>query len=210
MPLCLENPGIIATTRQGYVQLRIRTSVRIDGSVPLGVSYPSLVPVLREGKLPNNSLGNQDEHYKINPGVYKPNYIYGRSVDARGHQSHKRINFPPALLNTINIVHKDLGYDTVESFIRDSCVHRLHYWQQQDGCPEEVEGMIAMVRAQSAIDDLRHMRQTYESLCRGLMECRTPSERGVVIEQLRIMRDHLPDHMDSVRQDLDGLLKPYD
>lgn len=160
--------------------------------------------------MPNNSLGNQDEHYKINPGVYKETYIYGRSVDARGHQSHKRVNFPPSLLNTINIIHKQLGYDTVESFIRDSCVHRLHFWQQQNGCPEEVEGMIAMMKAESAIEDLRSMRKSVEGLRQGLVDCRTDSERWVVLEQLRIMKDHLPDHMDSVRNDLDHLLKPYE
>lgn len=153
---------------------------------------------------------HNDDTYRFSATGYSERSIYGKSVDTRGHYVHKRVNYPPALINSIAIHHKDWGYPTVESFLRDAAVHRLHWWLQNGVELESASLQLSIILAEEAVEQKKSALNDVEKFRDLMMQASGDGEiRSIIYEQMQSYRDNLPSHLKSVTTELDRLLERY-
>jgi len=69
------------------------------------------------------------------PSSYDVGRLYTQSADAKGHSDLLHVRVKPWISSKIAelIAARQLDYKTVQEFVRDAIVHRLHYWYEEKG-----------------------------------------------------------------------------
>ena len=94
---------------------------------------------------------------------YAEDRIYTRSVDKRGFGSSQRTKFPPEVLAEMGkIVAKEWvpEYGSVQDFVRDAVIHRLHYWSQRISDKQ----LSRVVTAERRISMLEHATREVQNM----------------------------------------------
>ena len=67
------------------------------------------------------------------PSSYDVNKLYTQSADPKGHSDVLHVRIKPWISSKIAelIASRQLDYKTIQEFVRDALVHRLHYWHEQ-------------------------------------------------------------------------------
>jgi hypothetical protein len=152
--------------------------------------------------------GNQEERYSFSSTGYSPKAIYARSVDSRGHQAQKRLNLSPALLNSYNMLYKELGYSSPDAMMRDALVHRLKYWQDNAPEPERIRYYLAPI----IVHDMAAQRQECENSLRVFddeLRSMNGQYKAEVLDQVRYYQSGLPDFLSEYSDRFTDLIKRY-
>lgn len=85
------------------------------------------------GNTPSQMAANQRSMFQLTGGGYDIDKVYSHSTDGKGHYERMRTKITPTMEAQLSemVASKQFDYRTVEDFVRDACVHRLHYLSTQ-------------------------------------------------------------------------------
>lgn len=116
---------------------------------------------------------------------YDAEQIYTRATDGQGHKDIVHVPMPPYLMNRIGAFVGDakvIGYRSIQDFMRDAAVHRLHYWGESLPPAPKIAWKTTLARLE--LDRLMGEIDESEELAVAL---RAGMERAVRAEQVKVL-----------------------
>ena len=117
---------------------------------------------------------------------YDPNEFYTASADRRGHSDTFYVKVPPYVASALSQFiqsGKVPQYKTVQDFIRDAIVHRIHYLMYN--WPGELDECAALLRMQHKLAKLKENEETFQRALEDLAELIRIGQRETALEQYR-------------------------
>lgn len=124
-----------------------------DGDESVNQPERHLKPVTKDGFDPFN----------FEATTYDPNEFYVRSVDKRGHKETVHVPMPPDVYAEVHEMASRSEfplYRTVQDFMRDAAIHRMHYLAHEYGATDQVKEFIQLEMAKARVETRRRARDT--------------------------------------------------
>lgn len=137
---------------------------------------------------------------------YDETRFYMRSTDGKGHSENIQAKLSPAMVNELQaLIHRgELPYRTVQDFIRDACVHRAKYLNDQLGKGNlKLDPIAAADALLCVLEQRREKRKLAEEMAdQSLRECTDAIMRGNTGDALELIQylDDVADVWEDITQ----------
>ena len=175
-----------------------------------GYRLPMLLSTADEGEV-------MAEGWEAGKSTYDINEFYTRSTDEKGHYKQLRVSVPPEVAARIGQLvqqHTVPQYKTMEAFIRDAIIHRLHWLAHEFVDTEvqrEVERQARITLAANMRADVEANVQHVEQLTEDVRLCIQQQDWSTLYHWYRMESNQLSDYREPYRSRIrEQLQKAFD